>query len=134
MPVTRYWRQSGGCGRDTLSFLNAEAPNLVDLFEQRAIQPPWRAQPLLNAESLDNRLIRRGILKGQKRGIVAGPVEHTFNTLKEIPFPPRLRQEADLFQRFPRSGGYQRHAEQHLAATQIDAANLATPSELTCLR
>ncbi|MBF0260812.1 MAG: hypothetical protein HQL97_03075 [Magnetococcales bacterium] len=125
MPVTRYWMQSGGCGGDTLSFFNAKAPNLLDLFEQREIQPLWRAQPLLNAESLDNRLIRRGILKGQKRGIVAGPVEHTFNTLKEIPFPPRLRQVPDLFQLFLRSGVYPRHAEPHLAATQTDAVDLA---------
>jgi NiFe hydrogenase small subunit HydA len=41
MPTTLYWMQSGGCGGDTLSFLNVEAPDMLELFSQLDVELLW---------------------------------------------------------------------------------------------
>ncbi|MBF0613900.1 MAG: NADH:ubiquinone oxidoreductase [Magnetococcales bacterium] len=49
MSMTLYWMQNGGCGGDTMSFLNVEAPNLMDLFQQLDIELLWH--PSLSSDS-----------------------------------------------------------------------------------
>lgn len=39
--VSLYWLQCGGCGGDTMSFLNAEAPDVVELFQRLGIELLW---------------------------------------------------------------------------------------------
>lgn len=39
--TTLYWLQQGGCGGDTLSFLNTETPDLPDLFADLGIHLLW---------------------------------------------------------------------------------------------
>jgi hydrogenase small subunit len=39
--TTLYWLQCGGCGGDTMSFLSAEAPDLVELFADLGIRLLW---------------------------------------------------------------------------------------------
>lgn len=41
MAINLYWMQVGGCGGDTMSFLNANSPNLVELFESLDIKLLW---------------------------------------------------------------------------------------------
>lgn len=36
-----FWLQCGGCGGDSMSFLNAESPDMVELFETLGIQLLW---------------------------------------------------------------------------------------------
>jgi len=36
-----FWVQCGGCGGDTMSFLNADAPDLIELFDALGIQLLW---------------------------------------------------------------------------------------------
>ncbi|MBF0460127.1 MAG: NADH:ubiquinone oxidoreductase [Magnetococcales bacterium] len=39
--LSLYWMQSGGCGGDTVSFLNAESPDFITLFEVLGIDLLW---------------------------------------------------------------------------------------------
>jgi len=39
--ATLYWLQCGGCGGDTMSFLNSNAPDLVELFDTLGIRLLW---------------------------------------------------------------------------------------------
>lgn len=41
MSLTLYWLQAGGCGGDTMSFLNTEAPDAADLFSQLDVRLLW---------------------------------------------------------------------------------------------
>jgi len=41
MPNTLYWLQCGGCGGDTMSFLNASTPNVPELLSQLDIELLW---------------------------------------------------------------------------------------------
>ncbi|MBW1943779.1 MAG: NADH:ubiquinone oxidoreductase, partial [Deltaproteobacteria bacterium] len=41
MAKTLYWIQGGGCGGDTWSFLGAEAPDLIELFELLDVELLW---------------------------------------------------------------------------------------------
>ncbi|MBF0438132.1 MAG: NADH:ubiquinone oxidoreductase [Magnetococcales bacterium] len=49
-----YWIQSGGCGGDTMSFLNVEAPNLLGLFAELNLELLWH--PSLSTLSPKQRL------------------------------------------------------------------------------
>lgn len=54
-----YWLQIGGCGGDTLSFLNADAPNVAELFNSPNLELLWH--PSLSNLSTDEhqRLLNR---------------------------------------------------------------------------
>jgi len=39
--ATLYWLQCGGCGGDTMSFLNSDSPDLVELFDTLGIRLLW---------------------------------------------------------------------------------------------
>jgi hydrogenase small subunit len=63
MAKTLYWMQGGGCGGDTWSFLNTEAPDLIELFELLDIELLWHPSfsekspkelELLNARIIGN--------------------------------------------------------------------------------
>jgi len=41
MPMNLFWLQSGGCGGDTMSLLNAEAPDLVEVLDRLGIEVLW---------------------------------------------------------------------------------------------
>lgn len=62
MAKTLYWIQGGGCGGDTWSFLNTEAPDLIELFELLDVALLWH--PALSDKSpeeleiLNGRIIR----------------------------------------------------------------------------
>ena len=62
MSKTLYWIQGGGCGGDTWSFLNAESPDLIELFDMLSIEVLWH--PALSAsdpqarERLDRRILQ----------------------------------------------------------------------------
>ncbi len=49
MSVNLYWLQAGGCGGDTHSFLNAESPDAVELFQFLDINVLWH--PTISNES-----------------------------------------------------------------------------------
>ena len=63
MSHTLYWAQAGGCGGDTLSFLNSAEPNIIELFRQLQIEPLWH--PSLSNISPKNRdTLERSLLNG----------------------------------------------------------------------
>lgn len=39
--ATLYWLQCGGCGGDTMSFLNSDSPDLIELFDTLGIRLLW---------------------------------------------------------------------------------------------
>jgi hydrogenase small subunit len=41
MGISLYWFQCGGCGGDTMSFLNAEEPDVIQLFQSLQIDLLW---------------------------------------------------------------------------------------------
>ena len=41
MPLNLYWLQTGGCGGDTMSLLNAESPNLLETLKLLDINVLW---------------------------------------------------------------------------------------------
>ena len=49
MVTSLYWLQLGGCGGDTMSLLNAESPDLLELFSLLDIETVWH--PSLSHES-----------------------------------------------------------------------------------
>jgi len=65
MPKTLYWLHCGGCGGDSMSLLNAESPDIVELLEMLDIQ-------ILNHPSLSNDTCREhkeligAILEGER--------------------------------------------------------------------
>ncbi|MBF0179343.1 MAG: NADH:ubiquinone oxidoreductase [Magnetococcales bacterium] len=64
MSLTLYWMQNGGCGGDTMSFLNVEAPNLPDLLQQLDIDLLWH--PSLVTDTPKTRRERiEALLRGQ---------------------------------------------------------------------
>lgn len=50
MSINVYWMQIGGCGGDTLSFLNADAPNIAEMFQSLDIDLLWH--PSLSNKSV----------------------------------------------------------------------------------
>jgi hydrogenase small subunit len=65
MAVTLYWLQCGGCGGDTHSFINAEAPNAVELFEMLDIDLLWHPT-LSNQNHVEQRALTERILNDEQ--------------------------------------------------------------------
>lgn len=61
MATTLYWLQGGSCGGDTHSFLNAETPDVVELFAFLGIQTLWHPS-LSNGGPAEHRRIVDAIL------------------------------------------------------------------------
>jgi NiFe hydrogenase small subunit HydA len=63
-PPTLYWLQGGGCGGDTWSLFNSDAPNIAEMFTTLNIDVLWH--PSISIESADHHkgLIDR-ILSGE---------------------------------------------------------------------
>ena len=64
MSYNLYWLQCGGCGGDTWSFFNTEAPNIVELFDFFDIELLWH--PSISVNRLKNqREINEDLLAGK---------------------------------------------------------------------
>ncbi|NNG02170.1 MAG: NADH:ubiquinone oxidoreductase [Desulfobacteraceae bacterium] len=83
MSKSLYWMHGGGCGGDTWSLLNAEAPDILELFESLRIDVIWHPTfSRLSAPELQR--INEKIITGKKKvdilcvegSIIHGP-EHT---------------------------------------------------------
>lgn len=65
MTVTMYWMQSGGCGGDTHSFLNLEAPDAVELFQLLNMQVLWHPS-LSNGSASEHKELLNRITTGEQ--------------------------------------------------------------------
>ena len=65
MTVTMYWVQCGGCGGDTHSFLNLEAPDAVELFELLNVQVLWHPS-LSNGSALEHKELLKRLSSGEQ--------------------------------------------------------------------
>jgi len=66
MPKTLYWMQGAGCGGDTYSFLNAEAPDPIELFRWLDIDLLWHPS-LSNSSPADHRRLLEELTSGERR-------------------------------------------------------------------
>ena len=66
MSTTLYWLQCGGCGGDTMSFLNAESPDIVELLNLLDIEVLWHPS-LSNNSLLEQREISERLLSGEQK-------------------------------------------------------------------
>ncbi len=65
MPRTLYWLQGSSCGGDSMSFLSANSPDLVQLFQLLDITPLWH--PSLSNESASyHRQLIASLLSGEQ--------------------------------------------------------------------
>ncbi len=65
MSKTLYWAQAGGCGGDTLSFLSAEAPDMIELFQELDIDPLWHPS-LSNLSPKQRESMEEGLVSGER--------------------------------------------------------------------
>ncbi len=65
MSVTLYWLQAGGCGGDTMSFLNAESPDVIELFEDLDLSLLWHPS-LSNLSVREHRRLLAAIMAGKR--------------------------------------------------------------------
>ena len=65
MPTTLYWMQCGGCSGDTMSVLNAESPDLIELFQMLDIDLLWQPS-LSNGTPNEHRNLLRRMLEGKQ--------------------------------------------------------------------
>jgi uptake hydrogenase small subunit len=64
MSVSLYWIQCGGCGGDTHSFLNADTPDVVELFSLLDIDVLWH--PTLSSSTMgDQRALLDKLISGE---------------------------------------------------------------------
>jgi NiFe hydrogenase small subunit HydA len=63
--TTLYWLQAGGCGGDTMSLLNAETPDLAELFDRLGITLLWHPS-LSSISPLEHRSLRSTLLEGSR--------------------------------------------------------------------
>jgi NiFe hydrogenase small subunit HydA len=63
--ATLFWLQCGGCGGDTMSFLNADTPDVVELFKTLDIQVLWHPSLSVQAISKQNEIIE-SLLEGEQ--------------------------------------------------------------------
>ena len=61
---TLYWLQGGGCGGDTLSFLNADSPDVAALFQGLGIDLLWHPS-LTNTSAQKQETVNQQILAGE---------------------------------------------------------------------
>lgn len=59
-----YWMQCGGCGGDTMSFLNLDSPDLVELFETLGIELLWHPS-LSNLSPKAQNELTESLLQGE---------------------------------------------------------------------
>src|ERR1035437_3171384 len=65
MAINLYWLQAGGCGGDTMSFLGANSPDLIELFAALEIELLWHPSlSTLSAGAHDELLA--GLLQGER--------------------------------------------------------------------
>lgn len=60
-----FWMQCGGCGGDTMSFLNADSPDLIELFDTLGIRLLWHPSLSTESPSVQNELIE-SLLEGEQ--------------------------------------------------------------------
>ena len=60
-----YWLQCGGCGGDTMSFLNSNAPDVVELFEALGIQVLWHPSLSTLSPAAHDELLER-LIEGEQ--------------------------------------------------------------------
>lgn len=65
MSVTLYWLQCGGCGGDTMSFLNLESPDILELFALLDIEPLWHPS-LSNLSYSEHCQLRESLISGDR--------------------------------------------------------------------
>ncbi len=63
MSVTLYWLQCGGCGGDTMSLLNSESPDIVELLTLAEIEVLWHPS-LSNISIKKQRELNKQLLSG----------------------------------------------------------------------
>lgn len=63
--LSLYWMQCGGCGGDTISFLNAQDPDLCQLFERLEIELLWHPSLANHSAETHDELLQQ-ILSGAK--------------------------------------------------------------------
>ncbi len=65
MSATLYWLQCGGCGGDTMSLLNAESPDIIELLGMLDVQVLWHPS-LSNGSPGEHRDLFDRILSGEQ--------------------------------------------------------------------
>lgn len=66
MSTTLYWLQCGGCGGDTMSLLNAESPDIVELFNLLDIEVLWHPS-LSNTNIVEQRNLTERLISEEQR-------------------------------------------------------------------
>ncbi len=65
MTVNLYWMQCGGCGGDTMSFLNSDSPDIVELFATLDIGLLWHPSLSTLPPAAHNELLER-LVQGEQ--------------------------------------------------------------------
>jgi NiFe hydrogenase small subunit HydA len=65
MSTSLYWIHCGGCGGDTMSLLNAESPNLLELIETAGIELLWHPS-LSDASHTEHARLTERIISGEQ--------------------------------------------------------------------
>ena len=63
--ISLYWIQCGGCGADTMSFLNAQSPDLVELFDTLGVELLWHPSLCTASPHAHTALVER-LLSGEQ--------------------------------------------------------------------
>jgi hydrogenase small subunit len=65
MATSLYWIHCGGCGGDTMSLLNADSPNLLELIETADIELLWHPS-LSSASHVESAKLTERIISGEQ--------------------------------------------------------------------
>ncbi len=93
MTINAYWMQIGGCGGDSLSFMNVESPNIDELFRSLDINLLWHPS-LSNQSAKAHDQLVNDILSDQLKmdifivegSVIQGPAgSGLFDTRNDIP-------------------------------------------------
>lgn len=63
--LSLFWMQCGGCGGDTMSFLNADSPDLIELFDTLGINLLWHPSLSTLSPAAQNDLIEE-LIQGEQ--------------------------------------------------------------------
>ena len=66
MSVTLYWLQGGGCGGDSMSLLNAESPDLMEVLAGLDVTVLWHPS-LSNGTPREHLALQEGMLAGEQQ-------------------------------------------------------------------